>query len=173
MEVALRTAAAPDAIQLIRQAVPGMIVGAGSIRCPDDWELAVQAGAQFSVSPGATSALITASKQWDLPFLPGAATASEMMQLAESGFHVQKFFPAAEVGGIAALQALSGPLPEIQFCPSGGVNASNCSAFLALTNVIAVSGSWIAPPTLIAARDWRQITDLARQAMASTENSRA
>ena len=125
---------------------------------------AILAGAQFIVSPGMTPRLIEAAESWPVPFLPGAVTASEAMALADLGYRVLKFFPAEASGGAAALKALAAPLADIAFCPTGGIDGSNVADYLALPNVAAVGGSWVAPAKLVAARDWDGITALARSA---------
>ncbi len=163
LEVTLRTPAALDAIRAM-SGVPGAVVGAGTLITPEDVRAAKAAGAVFGVSPGATDALLRASEAEGLPLLPGAATASEAMALLERGYDMQKFFPAEASGGIAALAALGGPLPQIGFCPTGGITAQNAPAYLALPNVVCVGGSWLAPRPLIEAMQWDRIAALAREA---------
>ncbi|MEM6897830.1 MAG: bifunctional 4-hydroxy-2-oxoglutarate aldolase/2-dehydro-3-deoxy-phosphogluconate aldolase, partial [Pseudomonadota bacterium] len=165
LEVTLRTPAALDAIRAMAQ-VPGGMVGAGTLLTPADVEAAKAAGATFGVSPGATARVIDAAIAAELPLLPGAATASEMMALLEQGFTVQKFFPAEASGGVAALKSFASPLPQIRFCPTGGVSPSNAAAYLALPNTICVGGSWVAPKEDVAAGNWDAITALARRAAA-------
>lgn len=165
LELTLRTPAALDAIRAMAQ-VPGGMVGAGTLLTPADVEAAKAAGATFGVSPGATARLIDAAIAAELPLLPGAATASEMMALLEQGFTVQKFFPAEASGGVAALKSFASPLPQIRFCPTGGVSPSNAAAYLALPNTICVGGSWVAPKEDVAAGNWDAITALARGAAA-------
>lgn len=164
IEVTLRTRAALDAVRAMVAEVEGAIVGVGTVRTPQDFAAAEQAGARFAVSPGATPALVAAARASALPWLPGAATASEAMRLAEHGFHAQKFFPAEAAGGVAALRALHGPLPELRFCATGGIGPDNAPAYLALPNVRCVGGSWPTPPALVAAGDWAAIEALARAA---------
>lgn len=163
LEVTLRTAAALDAIRAMA-GVPGGHVGAGTLVTPDDVRAAKAAGAAFGVSPGATDALLDACEEEDLPLLPGAATASEAMRLLVRGYDMLKFFPAGAAGGVAALAALGGPLPQIGFCPTGGVNPGNAGAYLDLPNVVCVGGSWVAPRDRVEAGDWPGITALARAA---------
>jgi 2-dehydro-3-deoxyphosphogluconate aldolase / (4S)-4-hydroxy-2-oxoglutarate aldolase len=163
LEVTLRTPAALDAIQAM-SGVPGAVVGAGTLITPEDVRAAKAAGAVFGVSPGATDALLRACEAEGLPLLPGAATASEAMALLERGYDMQKFFPAEASGGIAALAALGGPLPQIGFCPTGGITAQNAPAYLALPNVVCVGGSWLAPRPLIEAMKWDRIAALAEEA---------
>lgn len=162
IEVTLRSPAALDAIRAMRAAAPDAIVGAGTLRTPSDVAAARAAGAVFGVSPGATPALLDAVGDW--PFLPGCATASEAMVLAERGFSLLKFFPAGPAGGPAFLKALAAPLPDIRFCPTGGVSAANAADYLALENVPVVGGSWVAPGGAISEGDWGTITALAREA---------
>ena len=163
LEVTLRTAAALDAIAAMA-AVPGGVVGAGTLITPEDVRAASAAGAKFGVSPGATDRLLDACEAADLPVLPGAATASEAMRLLERGYGMQKFFPAAASGGAVALGSIGGPIPQVTFCPTGGVSLTNAGDYLALANVACVGGSWVAPQQLIDARDWTGIEGLARQA---------
>ena len=146
VEVTLRTREALRAIRAIADELAGRaVVGAGTVRTPADGEHAIRAGAAFLVSPGVTPSLIQASQDWPVPFLPGVATASEAMALADLGFFFQKFFPAEQAGGAAALKALAAPLPDIRFCPTGGVRPDNAADYLLLPNVVCVGGSWIAP----------------------------
>ncbi|WP_372839489.1 bifunctional 4-hydroxy-2-oxoglutarate aldolase/2-dehydro-3-deoxy-phosphogluconate aldolase [Phaeovulum sp.] len=163
LEVTLRTAAALDVIRAMA-AVPGGIVGAGTLLTPEDVAAAKAAGAQFGVSPGATDRLLAAAAEIGLPLLPGAATASEVMALLERGYRMVKFFPAEAVGGAAALKALGGPLPQMRFCPTGGISAALAPDYLKLANVACVGGSWIAPDAMVEASDWDGITRLAQQA---------
>lgn len=158
LEVTLRTPAAREAIAAMKAARPDLAIGAGTVVTPADIAAAVAAGADFLVSPGAPAALAAALAQAPVPSLPGAATATEAMALSAAGFQALKFFPAEAVGGRAVLQALAGPLPQLAFCPTGGVSPENAPAYLALPNVICVGGSWIAPEALLAAGAWDEIT---------------
>lgn len=166
LEVTLRTPAALDVIREMRAAAPEAAVGAGTLLSPADVEQALDAGATFGVSPGATPAILQAAEAMDLPLLPGAATPSEAMALAERGYATQKFFPAEPNGGAPALKAWSAPLSGVQFCPTGGVSPANAPIYLALPNVVVVGGSWIAEPALVAAQDWVAIEERARAAAA-------
>jgi len=163
LEVTLRTDAALDAIREMAQ-VPGGHVGAGTLLTPADVAAAIDAGALFGVSPGATDRLLDAVEEADLPTLPGAATSSEAMRLLERGYSVQKFFPAEANGGVAALKAIGAPIPQVRFCPTGGVTPQNAPEYLKLSNTLCVGGSWVAPKDLIARGDWDAITALARAA---------
>ncbi|MGC9419236.1 MAG: bifunctional 4-hydroxy-2-oxoglutarate aldolase/2-dehydro-3-deoxy-phosphogluconate aldolase [Rhodovulum sp.] len=163
LEVTLRTPAALEAIHEM-SSVEGGIVGAGTLLTPEDMEAAQTAGARFGVSPGATPMLLDAARAGELPLLPGAATATEAMALLEKGYRVQKFFPAEAAGGVAALKALASPLPQIHFCPTGGVGPANAADYLALPNTLCVGGSWVAPRAMVAAGDWTGITVLAQKA---------
>jgi 2-dehydro-3-deoxyphosphogluconate aldolase/(4S)-4-hydroxy-2-oxoglutarate aldolase len=166
IEVTLRTGAALDAVQKIVDEVPASVVGVGTVTRPSDIAAAVHAGAKFLVSPGTTAALGAALAEAPVPALPGAATVSEAMALADRGFAVLKFFPAGPSGGIGWLKAVAAPLPGLKFCPTGGIDAGNAAAYLALPNVIAVGGSWPAPREALAAGDFARITALAREAAA-------
>jgi len=163
LEVTLRT---PAALEVIREmsAVPGGVVGAGTLLTPGDVAAAKSAGALFGVSPGATDALVDACEEYDLPLLPGAATATEAMRLLERGYTVQKFFPAEASGGAHALKAIGSPIPQVTFCPTGGVTLANASEYLSLSNTMCVGGSWVAPQAMVEAGDWAGIEALAKQA---------
>ncbi len=165
LEVTLRTPVALDAIAEMAQ-VAGGVVGAGTLLTPADVQAAKAAGAKFGVSPGATDVLLDACEAADLPLLPGAATSTEVMRLLERGYSVQKFFPAEANGGAPALKSIGGPLPQVSFCPTGGVSLANAPSYLSLANTLCVGGSWVAPQNLIDAGDWDGITELARQAAA-------
>jgi 2-dehydro-3-deoxyphosphogluconate aldolase/(4S)-4-hydroxy-2-oxoglutarate aldolase len=163
LEVTLRTPCALDAIRAMAE-VEGGVVGAGTLLTPADVKAAKAAGAQFGVSPGATPRLLDACAEHDLPLLPGAATATEVMTLLELGYEVQKFFPAEASGGAPALKAIGAPIPQVQFCPTGGVSLKNAGVYLGLANVICVGGSWVAPAGMVEAGDWAGITALAAEA---------
>lgn len=163
LEVTLRTPAAIEAIAEMAK-VAGGHVGAGTLLTPDDVVKAVDAGAKFGVSPGATDRLLDAAEEAALPMLPGAATASEAMALLDRGYVFQKFFPAEASGGAKALQAIGAPIPQVKFCPTGGVSINNASDYLKLPNVVCAGGSWVAPKGAVAAGDWNKITELAREA---------
>ncbi|MCK0150912.1 bifunctional 4-hydroxy-2-oxoglutarate aldolase/2-dehydro-3-deoxy-phosphogluconate aldolase [Marivita sp. S6314] len=163
LEVTLRTDAALDVIREMAK-VDGGVVGAGTLLTPEDVTNAVDAGARFGVSPGATDRILDACEAADLPLLPGAATASEAMALLERGYTVQKFFPAEANGGAAALKAIGAPIPQVRFCPTGGVSLKNAADYLSLPNTLCAGGSWVAPKDLIANRDWAGIEALAREA---------
>ena len=163
LEVTLRTSVALDVIAEMAK-VEGGIVGAGTLLTPEDVRRAKSAGALFGVSPGATDRLLQAAEDADLPLLPGAATASEAMRLLERGYNMLKFFPAETSGGAPALKSLASPLPQITFCPTGGVSMANIASYLSLPNVICAGGSWVAPDALVQAGDWAAITELARAA---------
>lgn len=167
LEVTFRTGAAPEVIRAMRDAVPDAVVGAGTLLTPADVRAAVAAGAAFGVSPGATPALMDAAAEAGLPMLPGAATASEMMAFMELGIEVMKFFPAGPAGGVPYLKAIAGPLPQVTFCPTGGVSLANMADYLKLPNVLCVGGSWVAPAKAVAAGDWTAIETLAREAFAA------
>ncbi len=166
LEITLRTPAAFEAMRRIRDAVPGAVVGAGTVLDRAQWQRAIDSGAVFGVSPGLTAELASAARASALPFLPGVATASEAMRAADEGFDTLKLFPAEAVGGRALLRSLHGPLPHLHFCPTGGIHAGNAAEYLALPNVGCVGGSWITPEALVAARDWAGVRELAAQAAA-------
>ena len=164
IEITLRTPAALEAIRAVADEVEGAVAGAGTILDAKQYEEAVKAGSQFIVSPGTTRDLLKAAADSDIPLLPGAATASEVMSLRAEGYTVLKFFPAEQAGGAAYLKSLSSPLAGISFCPTGGISLKNAMDYLSLPNVVCVGGSWVAPKDLVAAGDWDGITKLAAEA---------
>ena len=163
LEVTLRTKVALDAIRAIAEAVPDAIVGAGTILDAHDLHAAGHAGARFGVSPGATLDLLRAARAGGWTFLPGVMTPSEAMTALAEGFHALKFFPAMPAGGVEMLKAIAGPLPQLRFCPTGGISPATAPDFLAMPNVDCIGGSWLAPRKLIEAEDWDAITALAQQ----------
>ncbi|WBU58308.1 bifunctional 4-hydroxy-2-oxoglutarate aldolase/2-dehydro-3-deoxy-phosphogluconate aldolase [Paracoccus sediminicola] len=163
LEVTLRTEAALDAIRAMAK-VEGGHVGAGTVLTPEQVYRAKDAGASFAVAPGATETLIRACEDASLPLLPGAVTASEVMQAMEYGYDMLKFFPAETSGGAPALKALAGPLPAVSFCPTGGVTPENAPGYLALPNVVCVGSSWVASGQAVADADWAGIESRARTA---------
>ncbi|WP_067458053.1 bifunctional 4-hydroxy-2-oxoglutarate aldolase/2-dehydro-3-deoxy-phosphogluconate aldolase [Actinomadura macra] len=166
IEVTLRTPAALEAITLIAAEVPDAVVGAGTVLRPEDAERSAAAGARFLVSPGLTSRLQAAMVATGVPFLPGVATASEVIALLEDGITAMKFFPAEAAGGRAYLKSLAGPLPQARFCPTGGIALGNAADYLALPNVGCVGGSWLTPGDALRAGDWERVRGLAVEAAA-------
>ncbi|MGQ0687056.1 bifunctional 4-hydroxy-2-oxoglutarate aldolase/2-dehydro-3-deoxy-phosphogluconate aldolase [Bradyrhizobium sp.] len=167
LEVTLRTDAAVAAAKAIIAEVPDAIVGIGTILNADDFARAKALGAKFGISPGATPELLKAAAAGDLPFAPGIATASELMQALAAGFDVVKFFPAEQAGGIRALRALAGPFPHIRVCPTGGIGEANAATWLAEPNVLCVGGSWLCPAADIRAGNWAGITAMCDRTMKS------
>ncbi|WP_420344610.1 bifunctional 4-hydroxy-2-oxoglutarate aldolase/2-dehydro-3-deoxy-phosphogluconate aldolase [Paenirhodobacter sp.] len=165
LEVTLRTPCALDAIRAMAE-VEGGTVGAGTLLTPADVKAAKAAGAKFGVSPGLTERLVRACEDEGLPLLPGTVTASEVMQALEWGYDVLKFFPAATSGGAPAIKALGGPLPQVSFCPTGGISLANATDYLSLPNVLCAGGSWVAPDAKVQSGDWAGIETLAREAAA-------
>lgn len=168
IEITLRTPAALDAIERVAGEVEGAMPGVGTVLTSAQLEAAARAGAKFAVSPGGAPGVFDAADDNDVPLLPGAATASEVMAALERGYRFQKFFPAEQAGGAAYLKSLSSPLQSVTFCPTGGVNLANAPSYLALGNVICVGGSWVAPKDKVEAGDWDGITALAREAAGLT-----
>jgi 2-dehydro-3-deoxyphosphogluconate aldolase/(4S)-4-hydroxy-2-oxoglutarate aldolase len=166
IEVTLRTPAALDAIRAIAAEVEGAVVGVGTVLDGYQLEAARQAGARFAVSPGASPKLLDAADAGELPLLPGVATAGEAMTLLERGYRHLKFFPAVPAGGHKLLGAWASPLPQIRFCPTGGISLASAPDFLALPNVVCVGGSWLTPKDRLQAGDWAGIEQLAREAAA-------
>ncbi len=170
LEITLRTPVALDVIRRMRD-VPGAIVGAGTVLTAEDLAAVQAAGAAFAISPGGTDALYAAARGGAalnnaIPFLPGIATASELMRGLEHGWRRFKFFPAESSGGIAALKGFAGPFAQVKFCPTGGIDAAKAPAYLALPNVITIGGSWMVPNDALAAKDWARIGELAKAAAA-------
>ncbi|GHF06242.1 2-dehydro-3-deoxy-phosphogluconate aldolase [Amycolatopsis deserti] len=166
IELTLRTPAGLAAIERVAAEVPDIVVGAGTVVTPEQARQAADAGSAFLVTPGCTDRLLEAVTATDLPFLPGVSTVSEAMRVAEHGITALKFFPAEASGGVAYLKALAGPLPQLRFCPTGGVSVANAPKYLALSTVGCVGGSWLTPAEAIAAGDFGRIEQLAREAAA-------
>ena len=164
IELTLRTPVALDAIRAIADEVPEILVGAGTIVAPGQAKEALDAGAQFLVSPGTTLALLDAMAGTGLPFLPGTATVSEVLAVLEAGFTEMKFFPAEASGGAAFLKSIASPVPAARFCPTGGITAATAATYLALPNVGCVGGSWLTPADALAASDWARVERLAAEA---------
>jgi 2-dehydro-3-deoxyphosphogluconate aldolase/(4S)-4-hydroxy-2-oxoglutarate aldolase len=165
IEVTLRTTAGLACIEVIAAEVPDMLVGAGTVLCAADLRAVAAVGAKFALSPGSTPELLAAAKTSPIPFVPGVASASEIMAVLAAGLTTMKLFPAAILGGPAMLKALNGPLGQAMFCPTGGVSLDNANAYLAEPNVLCVGGTWIAPNDLIEAKDWPAITARAAAAV--------
>jgi len=165
LEITLRTQAALDCIKVLSR-LKGAVIGAGTVLSSDQLSASMDVGASFIVSPGVTPRLVEAALRTRVPYLPGVATASEAMALAELGLSHFKFFPAEALGGTRHLASLASPLPRLRFCPTGGITQENAKAWLALPNVVCVGGSWVAPADAIRARDAKRITALAKEAAA-------
>ena len=167
LEVTLRTEAGAKAAEAIMRAVPNAIVGLGTVLTRRDIALALSLGVSFAFSPGATPALLEAAAEAALPFAPGIATASDYMAAAERGFRTVKLFPAAQLGGVAAIKALGGPFPEARFCPTGGIGEAELDSYLALPSVVAVGGSWLVTQAELTDRRWDAVEARARRVMAA------
>jgi 2-dehydro-3-deoxyphosphogluconate aldolase/(4S)-4-hydroxy-2-oxoglutarate aldolase len=166
VEITLRTQAGMDSARAILAEVPDAIVGIGTVLTPADYERAAKLGVAFAISPGMSIALLDAAKAGELPFAPGVQTASDLMACVTRGFELVKFFPAVPAGGLAALDALGGPFPNVRFCPTGGINAANAAQWLDHKKVVAIGGSWVAPAADIKAERWTEIEQRARDAAA-------
>ena len=166
MEITLRHRAGLAAIEAVANNVPQMHVGAGTVTRAAEMQQVHDAGARFALSPGMSDALVQAAMDCRMPFMPGVMTPSEVMCARDHGFGLMKLCPAAQAGGLAMLQAMSGPLGDVQFCPTGGVTPENMAAFLQLSNVAMVGGSWLTPADAVAAQDWARISALAKEALA-------
>jgi 2-dehydro-3-deoxyphosphogluconate aldolase/(4S)-4-hydroxy-2-oxoglutarate aldolase len=171
LEITLRTEVALDVIAAMRAAVPGAVVGAGTLLRPQDFKRVESAGAQFAVTPGITAPLAEAAGTVGFPLLPGIISPSEILQALHFGYDTLKFFPAQPAGGIPMLQAFAGPFANVAFCPTGGIARDTAPAFLKLHNVLCVGGSWVAPGALVARGDWAGIEALARDAAGLSRHS--
>lgn len=170
LEITLRTPAAVESAEAIIRDVPEAIVGIGTVLTPKDLERAQSLGARYALSPGATPDLLDAASRSEMPFIPGIATASELMAALAHGFATVKFFPAVAAGGVPALKALAGPFPQARFCPTGGIDEKNAREWLALSNVVAVGGSWVCSTSDIRAQAWGEITAKAQRAVVSVKD---
>lgn len=164
LEITLRTPVALDAIREVAKALPQAVVGAGTVLNADQLRAVRDAGAQFAVSPGLTQTLADGARDAGISLLPGVATASEAMFALENGFTFLKFFPAEAAGGVPMLKSLHGPLAQLKFCPTGGIDANKALTYLALPNVVCVGGSWVVPKDAVAGKDWARIRGLAEEA---------
>jgi 2-dehydro-3-deoxyphosphogluconate aldolase/(4S)-4-hydroxy-2-oxoglutarate aldolase len=165
VEITLRTEAGLDSIRAVKDQVPEILVAAGTVTNPSELEAAVNAGADFCVSPGLTEQLLRASSEAGVDFVPGVATASEVMLGMDYGYTTFKLFPAVAAGGINLLKSLGGPYPQVKFCPTGGLTPQNFREFLALPNVVCCGGSWMVADNLVSSGQWTEIERLAREAM--------
>lgn len=164
MEITLRSDVALDAIEAVAKAVPQMHLGAGTVTRASDVPRVIDAGARFALSPGCTDALVDAMRATGLPFIPGVMTPGEVMRARDQGFTLMKLFPAQQAGGLGMLKALGAPIPDVRFCPTGGVSPDNLRDFLALPNVAMAGGSWLTPADALRDGDWARVTKLAREA---------
>ncbi|MDP2247465.1 MAG: bifunctional 4-hydroxy-2-oxoglutarate aldolase/2-dehydro-3-deoxy-phosphogluconate aldolase [Nitrosomonadales bacterium] len=166
LEVTLRSSCALQAMEAIAKAVPDAILGSGTVRSIKDAQASKDVGCQFAVSPGYTSELGKAAREMGLPLLPGVSTGSEIMMANADDYYFLKLFPAVAVGGINLLKGFAGPFGDVKFCPTGGVTVDSASQFLALPNVVVCGGTWLTPADAVAAKDWKKITQLAKEASA-------
>lgn len=172
MEVTLRTQMGLECIETISKAMPQMHVGAGTVLNADDFNKAVEYGAEFIFSPGISEELMQTSKETDIALIPGVATASEVMLAKNNGFEYCKLFPATLSGGVEMLKALSGPFPAMRFCPTGGVNLNNLNDFLSLENVLCAGGSWLVSKDMLKKKDFQQVTKLCIEAKKSIKGKK-
>lgn len=167
MEITLRTAAGLAAIEAVARNVPEIIVGAGTVTSPEQYEDAVNAGAKFVVSPGLTPKLTEAARTWGVSYLPGVITPSEVIAAMHEGFYLLKFFPASLFGGHGVLKQYASVFPQVKFCPTGGIDQGSASSYLSLPNVVAVGGSWLTPKDALKDQDWRRISGIAQESLGS------
>ncbi len=165
IEITLRTPAAMDAIVAVKEALPEMLVAAGTVTNTRELEQVVAANVSLALSPGATDELLATAADAPLQFIPGVASASDVMRAMDYGVKVCKLFPATVLGGQSMLKALAGPFPDMRFCPTGGLNPDNFRNFLALPNVVCCGGSWMVSAELVDNERWNEIEQLAREAM--------
>lgn len=165
IEITLRSDSALECIAAVKSKIPELLIAAGTVTNPAEFEAAVAAGADFCVSPGLTEDLLRAASQTDVGFVPGIASASEIMLGLDYGYQCFKLFPAVAVGGISMLKSLGGPFPSVRFCPTGGLTPDNFRQFLALPNVICCGGSWMVAENLIDSNNWAEIERLAHAAV--------
>lgn len=170
LEITLRTPVALQVIEKIAQHYPDMIVGAGTVTNVTRLQQVIDSGAKFAISPGSTPSLLLAGQESEIAFIPGVATASELMVAMDAGYQHFKLFPAEASGGIALLKSLSGPFPQAKFCPTGGINLTNLSRYLALENVLCCGGSWLVTEEIVANHSWSEISELALQALSAGNN---
>ena len=166
LEVTLRTPAAIDVIKRIAEEVPDSLIGAGTVTNAQQLKAVVEAGAKFAISPGMTADLLKAGMDAEIPLIPGISSTSDLMKGKDAGYTHMKFFPAEASGGVKAIKSISGPFPDVTFCPTGGIGPNNYNDYLALNNVKCVGGSWLAPDDAIEAGDRARITQLAKEAVA-------
>ena len=171
LEITLRTPIALEAIRLISQEVKEAIVGVGTITTPEQLKAAEAAGAVFAISPGLTPALLKAAKEGNIALIPGISTLSELMVGMEAGLDHFKFFPAEAAGGIPMLKSIAGPIPQVTFCPTGGISPENYNAYLSLNNVACVGGSWLVPEDAVKEKNWAKVTELAKLAIANVASA--
>jgi len=169
LEVTLRTPAAIDVIKRIAQEVPDSLIGAGPVTNAQQLKAVVEAGAKFAISPGMTADLLKAGMDSEIPLIPGISSTSDLMKGKDAGYTHMKFFPAEASGGVKAIKSISGPFPDVTFCPTGGIGPNNYNDYLALNNVKCVGGSWLAPDDAIESGDWARITQLAKEAVAGAK----
>ncbi|GAB3217075.1 bifunctional 4-hydroxy-2-oxoglutarate aldolase/2-dehydro-3-deoxy-phosphogluconate aldolase [Kineococcus gypseus] len=172
IEITLRTPAALEAVRAVAAEVPDILLGVGTVVSPADVQRAVRAGAGFLVAPGTTPTLLKATGDIGIPLLPGVSTVSEVLTALEHGISELKFFPAQQCGGAPFLAALRSPLPQVRFCPTGGISAANALDYLALSNVGCVGGSWLTPTDAVRRRDFARIQALAAEAAALRRRAR-
>jgi len=169
LEVTLRTPAAIDVIKRIADEVPDSLIGAGTVTNAQQLKAVVEAGAKFAISPGMTADLLKAGMDAEIPLIPGISSTSDLMKGKDAGYTHMKFFPAEASGGVKAIKSISGPFPDVTFCPTGGIGPNNYNDYLALNNVKCVGGSWLAPDDAIESGDWARITQLAKDAIAGVK----
>jgi 2-dehydro-3-deoxyphosphogluconate aldolase/(4S)-4-hydroxy-2-oxoglutarate aldolase len=166
IELVLRTPVALDALAAVKERLPECRIGAGTVLDPAQVDAVEKMGADFIVTPGVSPHLLDALLASSLPVVPGAATPSELLALAERGVHVAKLFPAVALGGVDYIKALAGPLPKMMLCANGGIDEASAAAYLALPSVLCVGGSWMVPKGWLVEGAWGKVKESARRANA-------
>lgn len=169
LEVTLRTANALAVIKEIASKVPEAMVGSGTVTNPETLQQSIDAGAKFALSPGMTTELLAAAKKSSIPLIPGISSISELMKGIDAGFDHFKFFPAEAAGGAKTIKSVSGPFPNVRFCPTGGINLGNMGNYLSLSNVSCIGGSWLVPDETVKNKDWAAITEITKKAVAAAK----
>jgi 2-dehydro-3-deoxyphosphogluconate aldolase/(4S)-4-hydroxy-2-oxoglutarate aldolase len=164
IELTLRTPIAMEALGMLKRELPDVVVGAGTVLTVQQMQQAIDAGADFLVTPGTPAFMADALAEAPLPVVPGAASPTELLELYRRGFRVCKLFPASAVGGLAMIKGLAGPIPDLKLCPTGGITETTAAEYLEQKNVVCIGGSWMVPGHWIENGEWDKVRDSAAQA---------